>query len=545
MIGFTAQGRRGDRERSGLALLALVSACSGACNDHGIVGVTAARNVGPDATAPPPRPAEHIDAAVRPDASGEGAPTLFDDCLPTNAASLDPQHTQLLIDGTGDASSMRFLYPYEGTVYPQGIPGPVLMWDGPTPDVVYVRMRSSRFDYRVCLKPSGPNRVELPSGMWDRAAASTGGAADPFTLELKVLTGETVSGPIVEQLVIAGGALKGSVYYMTYPPLISVGNVMRVQGGRPAETFLSSACTGCHSAAASGTRFLAYSSGFGASFNLAASSPPTPLLTQTPGAEFAGIYPDGSVYVASAHPTSGGGPQSRGGSVTNAGLYDTLTGTLIDDSGIPTGACMPSFSPDGQQLAFTDFGASAGHTLSLMRFSIATRTASAYRALYTATDKFVGWPAFLPGQSALVFTQGTGANFSGGDVGIVPVLVGPPTDLFIVDTATGAPMLLAQAMGFRSADDVDAARTFLPGGAADLHQNYYPTVSPASTGGYAWVLFDSFRTYGNQGAHRAIWGAAISLSPDGYRADPSHPAFYLPGQGLNTPNFRAVAALDP
>jgi hypothetical protein len=145
-----------------------------------------------------------------------------------------------------------------------------------------------------------------------------------------------------------------------------------------------------------------------------------------------------------------------------------------------------------------------------------------------------------------VFTQGTTADFSGGDVGLVPVLVGPPTDLFIVDTATRAPMLLAQTMGFHSADDVDAARTFLPGGVADLHQNYYPTVSPASTGGYAWVLFDSFRAYGNQGAHRAIWGTAISLSPDGtYRADPSHPAFYLPGQGLNTPNFRAVAALDP
>ena len=44
----------------------------------------------------------------------------------------------------------------------------------------------------------------------------------------------------------------------------------------------------------------------------------------------------------------------------------------------------------------------------------------------------------------------------------------------------------------------------------------------------------------------AIWGTALSLSPDGtYAADPSHPAFYLPGQNLETPNFRSVAVLDP
>ena len=39
---------------------------------------------------------------------------------------------------------------------------------------------------------------------------------------------------------------------------------------------------------------------------------------------------------------------------------------------------------------------------------------------------------------------------------------------------------------------------------------------------------------------------AISLSSDeGYRADPSRPAIYLPGQGANTPNFGAVAVMDP
>ena len=51
---------------------------------------------------------------------------------------------------------------------------------------------------------------------------------------------------------------------------------------------------------------------------------------------------------------------------------------------------------------------------------------------------------------------------------------------------------------------------------------------------------------GNAGLVRQIWGAAIDVSSDGqYSADPSHPAFYLPGQEPQTGNFRPVAALDP
>ncbi len=157
-----------------------------------------------------------------------------------------------------------------------------------------------------------------------------------------------------------------------------------------------------------------------------------------------------------------------------------------------------------------------------MRFSIAMRGASAYQTLYSTTSKYVGWPAFLPDASAVVFTLGDAPDFSGGNVGIVPLVAGQPTDLLIVDTATMTTTLLAQAMGFRSAADLESGQTYLPGGAADLHQSYYPTVSPAPTGGYAWVFFDSNRSYGNLGAPRAVWGTAISLAPNGsYPGDPS------------------------
>ncbi len=285
MSGFARHDRRRSRGRllaaSVLALFTVV-----ACQRRGIVGVLAAKGVERDAmTTPSTDAADRLDAKIRFDANGSG-PISIDDCLPVNAANLDPSVIKQLIEATGDASSMRYLYPYDGTVYPQGIPGPVLMWDGPAADAVYIRVHSSRFDYRGCLKPSGPNRLELPSGIWDVAGASTRGAADPFTLDLKVLSSEMIRGPISEQLVIATGALPGSVYYMSLSP---VGGIFRVRAGRPAEAVLNPpSCAGCHSVSENGRRLLAYSSGFGSSFMLSASSPITPQ-SAVPGAELAGV----------------------------------------------------------------------------------------------------------------------------------------------------------------------------------------------------------------------------------------------------------------
>jgi hypothetical protein len=522
----------------------LLAAGIGACSRHGVVGVTSSSHGELDASAGRSDAAGIADASFRSDAIAPG-PIHLDDCLPVNAANLAPAAAQQLIDGTGDATAIRVLYPYEGTVYPQGIPGPTLMWSGPAADIVYVRLHSRSFDYRGCLKPTGPNRLDLPSGIWDLAGASTRGADDPFTLELKLLGAETIYGPVSEQIVVANAAVKGSVYYMTNASPAAVGGIMRVRAGRAAEVLLAPpSCAGCHSVSANGARLVAFQSAIGSSFTLSASPPLTPLAAPLPGGEFAGLYPDGSVYVASAH-VNGGGPRTYASGVAEAGLYDTATGMLITGSAVPTGACMPSFSPDGRRLAFTDFGASQGHTLAWMQFSIEQRAASGYQTLLSAT-RFVGWPTFLPDGSAVVFTQGDASDFSGLGAGLIPVVVGPATDLFIVDTTIRTTTLLAQAMGFRSAQDLEAGQTYLPGGTADLHQNYYPSLSPVAAGGYAWLFFDSNRSYGNQPAHRSIWCTAVSLSADGtYRTDPSHPAFYWPGQDPNSPNFRAIAAPDP
>ena len=85
--------------------------------------------------------------------------------------------------------------------------------------------------------------------------------------------------------------------------------------------------------------------------------------------------------------------------------------------------------------------------------------------------------------------------------------------------------------------------------------NFEPTILPVAAGGYFWVVFTSRREYGNtitdpnayeyQPAKRKkLWVAAIDIAPKA-GVDPSHPAFYLPGQELGAGNMRGFWVLDP
>ena len=92
---------------------------------------------------------------------------------------------------------------------------------------------------------------------------------------------------------------------------------------------------------------------------------------------------------------------------------------------------------------------------------------------------------------------------------------------------------------------------YLPKGSGDESLDFYPTVNPISSGGYFWVYFTSRRAYGNlydKGADdvgsKSIWVSAIDINAAA-GTDPSHPAFYLPGQELGSGNIRAFAVLAP
>jgi hypothetical protein len=479
-------------------------------------------------------------------------PISIDQCGSDNPGGLSPADVQRLQTG-GPSGAMRWLYPYDGTVFPRGLKAPLLMWDGAAADAVYVHIRSTLFEYKACLRPTAPGQLALDPSVWRTAEAQTLGAGDPFTIEITTLAGGAVTGPISEKVVIAQATLKGSIYYGSYNSRLAGGfgggAVFRITPGQDAEFFLrQNTCTGCHSLSNNGARLLATETlTNGQSYRLAPGTPLQPAPARAAlGTSFAGLSPAGSLYVSTAA-MNGVGPRN-GGPIqvpANATLYETDTGAVVANSGIPAGAMMPTFSPDGSLLVFNDYAIQNGRGLAVMRFDGAQRRASDYRQIHVDSQGYPGWPFALPDNRAVLFAAGVVPDFTGMGAGISPA-VGPRSDLKLVDLASGTTILLARAMGFDSAASAAAERTYLPFGADDLHRHYYPTVSPVAAGGFFWVFFDTVRHYGNLGLERQLWGTALRIPPDGsYTADPSFPAFYLAGQELGTANHRAFTALDP
>jgi hypothetical protein len=495
-------------------------------------------------------------------------PIAIDACGATNPAGISAADAQKLRAGSGSAGTLKWLYPYDGTVFPRGMLAPLLMWSGPAVPTVYVHIHSMAFDYVGCLKPTAQGQLQIAQDVWDKAGQRTFGKGDVYSLELSTLSAGTVTGPITSHFEIAQATIKGSIYYNSYSSKIggagAVGGlVLRIPAGSKAELFGSTNCNGCHSVSADGSRLLSqFVPGMGESYQLATNGvAPTPMAAGPRGG-FGAFYPDGSTYLAtSAVIDVARTLMTQGqGAPTDATLYDSATGKIVANKGIPGGTLMPMFSPDGTWLVFNDYAIDKAHGLAAMHYDVRTHTATDYKMLLKepSGDMRPGWPFILPDNGGAVFVRTDGADFSGNGAGVMSAAAGgffgggaaqpvaPFSELSIVDLASGTSTVLAKAMGYATAAAAASGTTYLPFGAEELQHSYFPTVSPVAAGGYFWVFFDSIRHYGVLGSQRQLWGAALDIQADGaYKLDPSHPAFYLPGQELGTGNHRAFAALDP
>lgn len=496
---------------------------------------------------PPPSP------VARPASSGSVSAIealSIDEC---DSAGLLPGELDALATGGPLGGGQRLVYPYAETVFPRGLLPPQVMWEGPVADLVYVRIRSAKFEYTGCLAPTGVNQITIPEPVWVAAGERTLGASDPFRIEISPRAEGVVAGPMTVEVKIAQATIRGSIYYNTYSAKGIPGNgqVMRIPAGKAAEPFLDRECNGCHSVSANGARMVSQTLGLGGrAYDLGGSGAGNPPSLPAPNkAAYAALYPDGSHYLTTY--ATAVVEVARAGLTSSyltpeALLYNTDSGQLVSSTGIPATGMMPNFSPDGTRLAFSDQSIGNGRALAIMDYDTTTHTASNQRRVHEDPALRIGWPFVLPDNGGVVFTKTNGLDFSGEGAGLFVGLPGPRSDLFVADVDTESTVILARAMGFETPGDAGSDSSYLPYGASELHRNYYPTTSPIAAGGYFWVFFDSVRAYGNLGVHRQLWGAALTISPTGdYTQDPSHPAFYVPGQEFGTGNHRAFAALDP
>ena len=264
-----------------------------------------------------------------------------------NAGNVD-SGTQMALEAGGNADpSFRWLYPYDQTVFPRGLLSPKLQFDGAS-DVFYVHATALGLDYKGFFAGSMPSALKLPDADWTAITNAQGD--DQVKVDVYKTSGGLVSGPITETWKIAGGSLRGTIYYETYvSQLAGMVGIMKIQPNATAPTVVkhASASCGCiyHTASADGSTLVSAigftgNSGSWDLHNNAAA------ITNANGNHFTygGIYPDGSFVVsATDYRTWEPGQKSR--------LYDTHTGANIPTpswDGAVTKSGTPAFSHDGK-----------------------------------------------------------------------------------------------------------------------------------------------------------------------------------------------------
>ncbi len=366
-------------------------------------------------------------------------------------------------------------------------------------------------------------------------------------------------------------------------------------------------CRVCHSASADGSKLTTNEFTVGTKVhqytNLSGAPVDTVITNNNDGRmSWAGIYPDGSMLFAnggvpsnySTTPNPGGLEGSDNGANASA-LYSLVSGSLgtavAGVSGLPAGlkAATPVFSPDGTRVAFNHYastgsidGAAADkRSLAMLSYNPATKTFSSGKRLATiASPKTAVWPTFLPGNEGVVFER---ENVNDGDIAgsnhhdfggtrsgcddATHVAAcgddGAKGEIQWVNTSGAASVVSMNWLNGKNA----SGTLYIPTGGSshtagnEPQLNFEPTVNPQARGGYYWVVFTSRRLYGNvatvnpwwsdprfrdisvQPTPKKLWVAAISSSPAA-GADPSYPAFYLPGQELLAGNSKAYWVLD-
>jgi hypothetical protein len=490
--------------------------------------------------------------------------------LTDNPGNVSPGDQTTLQAGGGADVDFRFLYPYDGTVFPRALRAPELQLGGAFAEATYVKIAVGNFLYEGYFGASNPVRAALPQAVWKGLTESAQGT-DVVKVEVSKLSGGQATGPISETWKIAPGSFKGIVYYNTYlSKLTNTGAVMRVRPNQDAEVFIGG-CTVCHSVSANGNVIaggLSWGNGNplqSGSFDVAADGTQAARDVDGDGRKmaFGALTPNGDMLLSNAIPPSGSPIRGLTGAFPSR-LYDTKTGAQIDAPSLDaavTSALSPAFSPDGKKVAFNFWDQGNGKTLGVMDFdgSQSPPLFSGLATVATATRAMAAWPSFLPDTQAVVYHDGDAFDTAGygGSVAYY-------AELRLVDLATQSVSTLNALNGRRPDDTV-----YLPyGDAEEQNLDYEPTVLPIPVGGYYWVVFTSRRAYGNTIAvggtvaggdnkwgslvnggevpsvRKKLWVAAIDLDYTG-KLDPSHPAFYLGEQELEAGNMRAFVSLEP
>jgi WD40-like Beta Propeller Repeat len=491
-----------------------------------------------------------------------------------------PPATQMQLQGGGTAdAAFKWLYPYDGTVFPRGLAAPVLQFAGTAPDATLVQVSFSSLSYTGFYGASNPGAVTLSPQLWQTITESASGS-DTVKVSITKISSGQVTGPITEGWTIAQGSLKGTVYYNSYSSQlvgggVSNGAVLSIKPGGNAQLLIGGQaegqCTVCHAVSADGSTLIAahptpaQNNAYLSSSAYDLKNNAMQVYEQDTSADYAfgGLYPDGSLFMSLAtfassndadYPQAPNVPGTQG-VVHPAQLIETATGAVLPATGwdgVVSNSVTPMFSPDGTMIAFTHYDTGQGHTLATMSFTLATHTFAGLKDVASDPNNFLCWPAFSPDTEWLVYQTDNRADYgTWNSANSPPGTFDAQGDLYVVHLPSNTTARLDSVDGYTS------GQLYLPYGTVEATLNFEPTVLPVAVGGYYWVVFTSRRDYGNtivtsdqeDQPRKKLWVAALDIDnpehPSTSAHDISHPAFYLPGQEEVAGNSRGFWALDP
>ena len=131
----------------------------------------------------------------------------------SNPANL-PSATLTALDGatTSDPAVTAFAYPYDKTVFPEGLQPPVQMWNGGAAGDAYsLEYVAPSFDLTVYFDATPPSQFTLPAAQWTALTSTAGGSDVTVTLHRANAGGAYVSA--TETWHIADANLGGTIYY--------------------------------------------------------------------------------------------------------------------------------------------------------------------------------------------------------------------------------------------------------------------------------------------------------------------------------------------
>lgn len=459
------------------------------------------------------------------------------------------------------AMSQRLVYPLDHAVMPTSVKAPMLMWEGASVggggDLYRVRIVAgfltidtiladtpganllpSAEDWQLVKNSVQSGAVTMSVDHWDATNGAQGGAP----IEVKLVTADVV-GAIYYWNLGAGEMERidanGRAKAIPAPPAY-VRNPPNPQLDEP-----SNRCVACHTVSRDG-RYLAGSLWGGAreggvfdmsSAAVTASTPAAPAPTVAPVAI-------GSTYTQLFSTFNADGTRLMI-NTPGAGLavINPMTGQSVPTTGTPLPTAQtshPAWSPDGTMVAYISSctnqqGNPAGGVdyyngnLSILPVTGPDQFGpSAPIALAGAQGNGLtapSWPSFSPDSNYIAYGAGTYSrgNLQGTEY---------PGALFMIDKAGGAPVRLDNACG-------GALRCYLP------------NFSPFDTGDHFWLIYYSFKDYGNAASgtkgtsRRQMWITAIDKSKLGTGQDPSSVPYWLPDQDVTTMNMSAFWSLPP